>query len=160
MSISDLLDFGNSTRFDIDWIRMVSIDRKLAARLGLVRDEEWLQVCGIRHDGDDDSPVCWTEYYINRVFAAVGRILPRHPGPVFPLIEDMFGQSIVAVHQQISATLISAELAAGLNVEAGEAALEVRRTYKTAEETTAQITVSTHPASRFRHSMTIRRVKT
>ena len=38
-------------------------------------------------------------------------------------------------------------------------ALEVRRIYKLALGTTALIAINTHPASRFRHSMTMRRVK-
>jgi GntR family transcriptional regulator len=159
MSINDLVAFATSTRFAIKSISMVEIDTKLASRTGLPKSRQWLQVCGYRHSPEDDAPVCWTEYYINRAFAAVGRLLQRHTGPIFPLIEDMFGQSIVEVHQQISAALISPELAAGLKVKAGSAVLEVRRSYKTADEKVAQVTINTHPASRFQHSMTMRRVK-
>ena len=50
-----------------------------------------------------EYPLCRTEYYINRAFAAVGRLLQRHTGPIFPLIEDLFGVSIVEVHQEIAA---------------------------------------------------------
>jgi GntR family transcriptional regulator len=159
MSINDLVAFAMGTRFEIESISTVTIDGKLAARTGLAGGEQWLQVRGYRHSESDDCPVCWTEYYINRAFAAVGRLLQRHTGPIFPLIEDMFGQNIVEVHQQISATLISPVLATGLGVKAGSAALEVRRTYKTTDEMTAQVTINTHPASRFQHSMTMRRVK-
>ena len=52
-------------------------------------------------------PLCRTEYYINRAFAAIGRLLQRHTGPIFPLIEDLFGVSIVEVHQEIAAVLIA-----------------------------------------------------
>ena len=159
MSINDLVAFATSTRFAIESITMVEIDAKLASRTGLPSSEQWLQVSGYRHSQEDDSPVCWTEYYINRTFAAVGRLLQRHTGPIFPLVEDMFGLSVVEVHQQISAALISPELAAGLKVKEESAALEVRRTYKTADEKVAQVTINTHPASRFQHSMTMRRVK-
>jgi len=55
--------------------------------------------------------------------------------------------------------LISPALAARLKVAPRAAALEVRRTYKTSDGQIAQVTVNTHPASRFRHSMTLRRVK-
>jgi GntR family transcriptional regulator len=159
MSINDLVAFATGTRFAIESIKMVTIDAKLASRTALPSGEQWLEVRGYRHSDDDDTPVCWTEYYINRAFAAVGRLLQRHKGPIFPLIEDMFGHSIVEVHQQISATLISSKLADGLKVKAGSAALEVRRTYKTTEEQIAQVTINTHPASCFQHSMTMRRVK-
>jgi GntR family transcriptional regulator len=159
MSINDLLAFGSGTRFSIESIKMISIDEKLAVRTGLANNEEWLQIRGFRYADSDEAPICWTEYYINRTFAAVGRILQRHAGPVFPLIEDMFGVHVAEVHQQISATLISSELADGFKLDAGSAALEIRRSYKATDGTIVQVTINMHPASRFQHSMTMRRVK-
>jgi DNA-binding GntR family transcriptional regulator len=159
MSINDLLAFGTDTRFVIESIGMVAMDNKLAARTGLPGGEDWLHVRGRRLAQDDDTTVCWAQYYINRAFAAVGRLLQRHTGPIFPLIEDMFGQDIVEVHQLISATLVTPEVAIGLGVDAGSAALEVRRTYKTADGTVAQVTLNTHPAAGFQHAMTMRRMK-
>ena len=86
-------------------------------------------------------------------------ISQRHTGPIFHPIEDLFGQSIVEVHQEIAAALISPALAGGLKVKAGATALEVQRTYKLATGKIAQVAINTHPAARFRHSMTMRRVK-
>lgn len=159
MSINDLVDFAIDARLVIDSIKMVSIDSQLAEHTGLPVGEEWLQVCGFRRVQGTDEPVCKTDYYINRAYAAVGRLLQRHTGPIFPLLEDMFGQTIVEVHQQITATLISDTTANELKVNDGSAALEVRRTYSTADGKVAQVTINTHPASRFRHSMTMRRVR-
>jgi DNA-binding GntR family transcriptional regulator len=138
---------------------MVLVDDKLAAWTGIASGEEWLAVRGFGRTEGVECPVCSAEYYIHRDFAAVGRLLPRHTGPIFPLIEDLFGQSIVEVHQEIGAVLLSPTLAQDLQVEAGTAALEVRRSYKTSDEQIAQVTISTHPTSRFRHSMTLRRVR-
>jgi DNA-binding GntR family transcriptional regulator len=159
MSINDLVTWSAGKRFVIQSIEMVTIDSKLAAATGLADGEEWLAVRGFGHMDGVDAPVCWAEYYINRDFAAIGRLLPRHTGPIFPLIEDLFGQSIVEVHQETGATLISPALAADLKVDAATAALEVRRAYKTSDGHIAQVTLSIHPASRFRHSMTLRRVR-
>lgn len=159
MSINDLLALATGARFDIESMKMMSIDEQLAARSGLAGGEEWLAVRGFGYTDGVDCPVCWAEYYIHRNFAAIGRLLPRHTGPVFPLIEDLFGQNIVEVHQDIGATLISPTLAPSLKVDAGTAGVEVRRWYKTSDGQTAQLTISTHPASRYRHSMTMRRVK-
>ena len=55
--------------------------------------------------------------------------------------------------------LIAPALATGLKIEPGMPGLQVRRTYTTSDGEIAQVTVNTHPASRFRHSMTMRRVK-
>ncbi|CAN5513363.1 GntR family transcriptional regulator [soil metagenome] len=159
MSINDLLAFASGALFVIDSNRMVTVDAELADRTGLTAGEHWLAVRGYRRADGADFPVCHTEYYINRAFAAVGRMLQRHNGPIFPLIEDMFGRSIIDVHQQISAVLMPANLAAELKVDPGAAALELCRTYTTSDGEVAQVTINTHPASRFRHSMTMRRVR-
>ena len=159
MSINDLVAFATGVRFAIDTVEMIEIDDKLSARTGIASGEQWLAVRGFRHTEGSELPVCWTEVYITREFAAVGRLLQRHRGPIFHLIEDLFGQSLVEVHQEIAAALISPALASGLKVKAGTMALEVQRTYKLATGKVAQVAINTHPASRFRHSMTMRRVK-
>jgi GntR family transcriptional regulator len=159
VSINDLLAFATGARFAIESITMVVIDDELAQRTGLTLGDEWLAVRGFRRADGADAPVCRTEYYINRAFAAVGRMLQNHSGPIFPLIEDLFGLSIVEVRQEISAVQVGSELAGRLKVEAGTPALEMQRTYSTSDGEIAQVTVNTHPASRFRHSMTMRRVK-
>lgn len=158
MSINDLLAFATGAQFTIESNAMVTIDAELADRTGLPLGEQWLAVRGYRQ-GDGEVPVCLTEYYVNRTFAAVGRLLQRHSGPIFPLVEDLFGVSIVEVHQQIAAVLLSADLAERLGVSAGTAALQMQRTYTTSDGEIAQVTVNTHPADKFRHSMTMRRVK-
>jgi GntR family transcriptional regulator len=162
MSINDLLAFATETRFAIDSVAMVTIDDDLAGRTGLRTGEQWLAVRGFRRTVATESPgaaLCRTEYYINRAFAGVGRLLQRHEGPIFPLIEDLFGLSIVEVQQEIAAVLISPALAVGLETDSGTPALQVQRTYTTSDGRVAQVTINTHPASRFRHSMTMRRVR-
>jgi GntR family transcriptional regulator len=159
VSINDLLAFATGAKFAIESINMILIDDELATRTGLLSGEEWLAVHGFRQVEGAEFPVCRTEYYINRAFAAVGRLLQRHTGPIFPLIEDLFGLSIVEVRQEIAAVLISPELADQLSVEVATPALEVHRTYTTSDGQVAQVTINTHPAARFRHSMTMRRVR-
>lgn len=159
MSINDLLAFAAGARFAIDSNAMVVVDEDLAARTGLSVGSEWLAVRGSRQTDDNPIPICRTEYYINRSFAAVGRLLQRHTGPIFPLVEDLFGVSVVEVQQEIAAVLASPGLAEELKVDEGTAALEMRRTYTTSDGEIAQVTVNTHPSARFRYSMTMRRVK-
>ncbi len=159
MSINDLVSWAAGRLFAIESMQMLAIDAELAARSGLPQGQQWLVVRGYGHVEGADSPFCWAEYFIHQDFAAVGRLLPRHSGPIFPLIEDLFGQNIVEVHQEFGATLMTPALAQGLKVAAGSAGLEVRRSYKTSEGQIAQVTVSIHPAARFRHSTTLRRVR-
>jgi GntR family transcriptional regulator len=158
MSIDDLLAFAAGAQLTIESNAMVSIDVALAGRTGLELGTQWLAVCGYRQADDAAVPMCRTEYYINRTFAAVGRLLQRHTGPIFPLIEDLFGVNIAELHQEIAAVQLSPELAAGLGVATGTAALQMERTYKTSDGEVAQVTINTHLSSNFRYAMTMRRV--
>ena len=126
MSINDLLTFTSYTRFEIEQMKMLVVDDQLAARIGVPGGDEWLTICGFRQAEGWEAPVCLLEYYINREFAAVGRLLPRHNGPLFPLIEDLFAISIAEVQQEVTAVLISREQALRYDVSEGTAALEVR----------------------------------
>jgi DNA-binding GntR family transcriptional regulator len=158
-SINDLVTFATNLHFAIETIEMIEVDRKLASRLGVKSGEQWLAVRGCRKTDASELPVCWSEVYINREFAAIGRLLQRHTGAIFHLIEDMFGQSIVEVHQEIAAAMMSPAMAERLAAKDEPMALEVQRTYRLASGKIAQISINTHPASRFRHSMTMRRVR-
>lgn len=158
-SISGLLALAKNMHREIDFIGMVTIDPDLAARTGLKAGEEWLAILGIGVSDEGDIPVCWAEYYIHRDFAAVGRLIQRHSGPVFPLIEDLFGERIEEVSQEISGALIDVRLAERLAAEPGSAALEVTRRFTLASGKIAQVTSSIYPAARYRHAMTIRRTR-
>ncbi|HKI40493.1 MAG TPA: GntR family transcriptional regulator [Mycobacterium sp.] len=158
MSIDDLLAFASGAQLTIETNEMVTIDDILAARTGLQAGTQWLSVRGYRQADGASAPLCRTEYYINRTFAVVGRLLQRHTGPIFPLIEDLFGVSIAELQQEITAVLLSPELAEGLGVAPGTAALQMQRTYKTSDGEVAQVTVNTHLSSSFRYAMTMRRV--
>jgi GntR family transcriptional regulator len=159
MSLDDLVAFAAGAQLTIESNAMVMIDDDLAARTGLEPGTQWLSVRGHRQADGTSAPLCRTEYYISRDFAAVGRMLQRHTGPIFPLIEDLFGVTIAELHQEIAAVLLSPEPADGLGVDAGTAALEMRRTYRTSDGEVAQVTINTHLSSSFRYAMTMRRVK-
>ena len=111
MSIDDLLAFATGAQFTIESNAMVTIDDDLAAGPAWRSARSGWRCAATGRPTAAAAPVCKTEYYINRAFAAVGRLLQRHSGPIFPLIEDLFGVSVVEVHQEISAIATSRELA-------------------------------------------------
>ena len=158
VSINDLVAFAAGSEFEIESNAMVTVDDEIAARTGLPTGTEWLAVRGNRRTAHQPTPICRTEYYINREFARVGRLLARHTGPIFPLIEDVFGVSVVEVRQHICAVVVTPELAEALAVEAGTAALQMQRSYTTSEGEVAQVTVNTHAGDGYRYSMTLHRV--
>jgi GntR family transcriptional regulator len=158
-SINDLVAYATGARFAIETIELIKVDRKLASRIGVASGDQWLAVRGCRYMEGIDLPVCWTEVYVNRDFAGIGRLLQRHVGPIFHLVEDLFGQRIAEVNQEIAAARMPQAMTDHLQVKGDDMALEVRRVYRLASSKIALIAINTHPASRFRHSMTMRRLK-
>jgi GntR family transcriptional regulator len=158
-SINDLMAYSEAMHTEIRSTSTETVDGKLAARIGVTGGDEWLVVRGVARATGKQLPVCWSDYYIHRDYAAVGRLLPRHTGPIFLLIEDFYAITIVEIDQQISTSVITPALATVLKAKAGTTAIEVRRTYRTATGAIVQVSVHTHPAPRFCHSMKMRRVK-
>jgi GntR family transcriptional regulator len=159
VSIDDLKAYAADMHAEMQSVKMEVVAGKLAARVGVASGDEWLTMRGLAHSRGHELPVCWCEHFIHREFAAAGRLLPRHSGPIFLLIEALFAQEIVEITQEISAAMISPAMAADLKVASGTPTIEVRRIYRTAAGQIVQVTLHTHPASRFRHSMTMRRAK-
>jgi GntR family transcriptional regulator len=158
-SINDLIAFAVGARYQVDGTRMVKADKALAERLCCNVGDEWLEVRGFRYAAESELPVCSAEVFINAEFAGVGRLLERHRGPIFELIEDLYGERVAEVHQELSALPVPAALAERLQVEPGETAIQMHRIYKLASGKTAQVVFNLHPADRFRFAMTMRRVK-
>lgn len=158
-SINDLVAYAADMYTEIRSTQTEVIDGKAAARIGAARGQEWLVVRGLVRFKKRQTPICWSEYYIHRDFASVGRILPRHSGPIFLLIEDLFGLAITELDQNISTSTLSRNMAAELKAKAGDTSIEVRRTFRAADGTVAQISIHTHPAARFQQSIKMRRLR-
>jgi len=158
-SINDLVTFAVGLCFDIQSMEMVVADAALAARIGGDIGVRWVMVRGYRQSEQSPLPACWAEVFVEGEFAAVGRLLKRNRGPIFQLIEDLFGQRVDEVRQQISASTIPPAVAAGLEVAPNSVALEVLRTYRLASGKVALVAINIHPAERFSHTMIMRRVK-
>jgi GntR family transcriptional regulator len=158
-SISDLAAFATGVRYRVGSRELVASNRALAARLGGRTGQQWLLLRGYRYEPGSELPVCWTEVYVNADYAGVGRLVARHDGPIFELIEDLYGERIGEVHQELHARSVPPELVAGLQVAPDATVIEVRRTYRLLSGKIAQVAFNLHPAERFRLSMSLRRIK-
>jgi len=150
-SVDDLAANVPGTRLRVISSQIVKVPSEHAQRIGVEADSKWLVVTGLGDAQGTDNPLCWCEHYIHRDFAAIGRLLPRYTGQVFVLIEDMFDQEVTDVELDITAGPIPPELTGLLKVEAGSAAVFMRRAFHTAQGKLAQITVHVHPAARLHY---------
>ncbi len=158
-SITDLIQLNRDTTLNIASSAMVTAEHELAERIGCNEGSRWLKIEGYRYAPDDPVPVCHTEVFVHEDFAGVARLVGRRPGPIYLWVEDMYGESIAEIEQTLRATAVPATIAPTLALAAGDIVIEVHRTHRLANGTVAIVGINLHPAARFMHSMTLRRMK-
>lgn len=156
-SIEELVQYAVATRYRPETKRLLTADKMLAARLGCAPGSRWLKVEGLRYAPGEALPFCWTEVYVNSAYAGVGALVGRRAAPIYALIEEMYGEKVTEIEQTLRVTAAPAEVAPGLGIEPGSAAVELRRAYRLATGELAEIAFNLHPAERFTYSITLRR---
>jgi DNA-binding GntR family transcriptional regulator len=140
----DFFDHTMRTRLAVESMEMVQITKTLGVRFGIPQGEQWLRVCGYRHSGDHEPAVGWYDYMINAEYAAVGRLIPRHVGPLILLIEDFFSEKMTHIKYSMSAVEMPADRASTLRVAAGSPSLNIVARCETSEKKLAMVTHSLH----------------
>lgn len=158
-SIDDLVAYASHMYTEIRSTAMERIEGRTAARLGIAPGHDWLVIQGLVRYHRRQTPVCWSQYYINSAFAGIDQMLPRDSGPIFLMLEKMFGVRISDMDQTISTAALSRQLAEELKGKPGETSIEVRRSYHTSQGVLAQISLHSHPAVRFQQTIRMQRLE-
>jgi GntR family transcriptional regulator len=158
-SIDDLFSFVKALRFRVDIVQIVTADTTLAKRIGGSEGEKWLKIAGYRYPIGKEHPACSLDVYVNGDYAGVARLLDNNKGPIFELIETLYGERIVEVEQVFNMSPMPADVAGALNVKAGDVAVEVIRTFRTTSGKMAQVAIAHYPVEGFTFSMKLRRSK-
>ncbi len=158
-SINALIELANATRYEIAKSEVVLADAALAERLGTAQGLKWLRIEGYRYAPDDRRPVCWTEVFVHGDFAGVARLLGRRQGPIYLLIEDLYGESVAEVEQTVRSSHAPEHVAIKLGVKAGGIVIAVRRAYQLSSGVVGIVAENLYPVDRFQLSMTLRRSK-
>ncbi|MGJ7538245.1 GntR family transcriptional regulator [Variovorax sp. ZT5P30] len=157
-SIDELIAYAAASRYVVERTNVVTSEDVAAEALELPPKQRWLRLEGFRL-GDEPAtpPICWTEVFVAAEFAGVERMMNRQRGPIWRLIEDMYGERLVEVEQTLRVRVVPAALAEGLKVEPDSSVVEVTRTYLTTAGKIAELSVNLYPADKFRFSMKLRR---
>lgn len=158
-SISDLHDINVESHYSGESAHIVKADAKLAERLDNQVGESWLRIEGLRFVPGQEEPLCDVEIYLAARFAGVARLLGRRTGPVYALVETIYGERIEEVEQSLHAHKLGEHEISRLDVAAGDTLIEIRRIYRLLDGTIAEITFNRYPADRFRMSMNLKRVR-
>jgi len=156
-SIDELVRYAVTTRYRAKRTGAIAADRELAQRLGCALGTRWLRLEGFRYVPGEDLPFCWTEVYVSAAYDGVADLVGKKAGPIYALIEEVYGETVTEIEQTLRITTVPAPVAPGLGVESGSAGVEIRRSYRIETGELAEIAFNLHPADRFSYSLTLRR---
>jgi GntR family transcriptional regulator len=136
---------------------MVVADEALAAELGVAEGEELLRLRSMRVPIDETLPIpaAWNETYILAAYSRVLNHFDSLEGPVYLLIERLYGETIGEIDQEISAGLADADLAKRLGIKARSAVLRIKRTYIGRNNRIVMIGYNSYAGDQFSVSMRI-----
>ncbi len=154
-TIEAVQQFGTETERHVQHVADIVADSELASQLGCRPGRRWLCISSLRTIPGDvtQTPICWTDVYIDGAFADEVRTKMAGHHEIFgTLVEKISGRRFVEIRQDISAVGVSDAMAEPLKATAGAHALSIRRQYLFASNELAEVSLSIHPADRYRYS--------
>lgn len=159
-SIEAVQRFGVETERHIQRVAEVVADNALARELGCRPGRRWLSISFLRMIPGDATkrPICWTDVYIDGTFAKEVRSrMPGHHEIFGTLVEKISGRRFGEIRQDICAVGVPELIAEPLKAAAGAHALSIRRQYLFSSNEMAEVSLSIHPADRYRYSTRLTR---
>jgi GntR family transcriptional regulator len=118
--------------------------------------EDWPTVEGYRYQKGLSHRICWTRIFINPFYGDIVSDIGTDTDPVYVMIEKRYKERIIEVQQQISAVIISPEIAKHVKAKAGSPGLQTLRRYIGSSNQVLEVTISIHPSDRFRYDQKLR----
>ncbi|EJE54446.1 transcriptional regulator [Acidovorax sp. CF316] len=159
-TVQELARFGAEHVRTVQSVSEVVADLALAKDLGCPGGTRWLHIACLRMEGGSAKarPICWLDLYIDPAYADIGPIVRDAPETLASsIIEERYGRRIARIRQDIEAVLVPREHAEALRAEAGAPALKITRHYLDSADQVFEISVSLHPADRFKFSLELSR---
>lgn len=156
-SIDEILQYTLETQLQPLSAEIIGARGPLARELDCRSGTRWLHVACLRNMGFHTAPLGWTDLYIVPAYQGVRDQLGRSGQPVYALLEELYGERITEIRQEISAAEIPDGKAELLKVPAGSSALKIVRRYLGTRKRVIEVAVSLHPKERFTYSMRLER---
>ena len=160
-TIDELLEHAEQVRVVIEAVSDVVADEDIAARTGFKLGQNLLHIRGVRHtiaEGDGAQiPLCTLDVWLHDGYSGLREELHSITGSVIGLLEKRYGQQTVEVHQRIASVLLPEDSASALGVDAGQAALRLRRQFLNVNGEIFEASETVFPSSLFEYQMKMKR---
>ncbi|PMR74026.1 GntR family transcriptional regulator [Billgrantia endophytica] len=159
-TVEDLVYYNSATIREVIQVETIVADYELASRLDDKPGRRWAHVTTLRYEsGQQQTPICLTEIYIDSAYATVAEKVHGYSGLVVNKICEDYGVTIDEIRQSIRAVGISRDTAKALNCLSEEYGLEITRHYYDTHNSLLLMAISIHPSSRYTYTSSIKRPK-
>lgn len=146
--LTELFAFTRQARLEFLAEGPVRVTGELAEALPGCDDQTWYQLVATRHIQDPLEPIVHTRIVLRPGYEGV-RDRIREPGVmVYELIEQLHGERIVELKQEISCIRMPKAIAEKLAARPGSPALRVLRYYISADDSILSVAINTYPHDR------------
>lgn len=149
---SELFAFTRQTTLQMlsqDWL---DIEGDWAEILPQAQGERWMCVSALRLMERASVPVSHSFFLIHPRYESVRQRMDEPGATVYGLIEELHGEKVAELRQEISAIGMPGDIGRHLRAKAGSPALRVHRYYIDSHDKVFSVSVSTYAEKRFKLS--------
>ncbi|NML44826.1 GntR family transcriptional regulator [Ramlibacter sp. G-1-2-2] len=149
---SDLFAFTKQTRVQLLGEDQVEIKGEWLKVLPDAAGQSWPRFTSLRYPAGPGGkePIAYTETLVQPSYAAIRDRIHRPGQTVYQLIEELRGEKVHALQQEITCVSLPKKIAELLHAKPGAPALRVLRYYLGADESLLSVAINTHPQDRFK----------
>jgi GntR family transcriptional regulator len=159
-TISDLFPVEVETRYEPVDGTLVALPDAGNLLPELPEGRQWLRIRALRNRLGHSAPFNELEAFVASRFAGVGRAIRVQSGPIYGMIEALYGESIGAVEQIFGAFECDGQIGQPLGMQKGDIGIEVRRIFRLAQDgDVAMVSFNRYLPATFSFSMTLRKMR-
>jgi DNA-binding GntR family transcriptional regulator len=148
--LTDLFAFTRTAKLEVLSEESATIRGDLATMLPGATGQQWHRVDGVRHVNGVADPIVHVSILLRPGYEAVRDRIRERGAMIYELIEQLHGERIVELRQEISCIRCPKAIAVLLGAKPGSPALRVLRYYLGAGETLLSLAINTYPEDRFK----------
>lgn len=150
-TLESIVASANATQLRVRRAGLLAADERLAGLLRVAQGSQWFFIDTLRYLRGKPRPTGALWLYLRPDFAGVAEHVETWRGPVFKLIERMYGVQAVVVEQEIDAAPLSEALAAPLEAKVNSPCLQITRHWLDAQDKLLECSVGLYPQGRSRY---------
>ena len=159
-TISDLFPADVETRYEQVSGSLVKLPSWARISPELANQKTWLAIGAVRRQPDQTVPFNEMEAFVPARLAGIGRLIGTQSGPIYGMIEALYGEAMGEVTQIFGAFISDGIQGQSLGMAKGDVGMEIRRIYRLAsDKKVAILSFNRYLPGAFSYSMTLRKIR-